>query len=643
MTFSITMEIVSLLITVLLMLFHYDRQNRHNKQYHLFSACLGFSALAIGLDIFTSLTIDGIIQIPLSLNYALNMIYFFFQHLSFSVMAIYCFYLMFEHIADRHCYDIATTIIKLFCLILQVMLLTNPWTDWFFYFEDTIYCRGPYNKLAYIFLLIELCMLCMCFFRNRTVVSRSMYKLIRVGPPMVLALAALQLIYQNTLLAGTMESLVNLIFYITFQNNRVGEDSLTELPNRNTFFQEFTAKRKKTDHLHLILIHLNQMEQINQKYGTRNGDTLLYQVSRYLDQVAPRYQAFRFGNTRFLLMGPLPKNTDPNSLVQEIQQRFSKPWSAVAKDCYCDANYAHMIVPSDSLFEQHVDENHIIDQLEYTLQQSMNKLGDIVFFDASMYNQFERRIYVLEQIRRALDEKSFQIHFQPLYHCKERTFTSAETLLRLNDEHGTPISPAEFIPLAEQNGLIDEISWQLLEKVCTFLSKHPDLPLHTISINMTMQQITDRTFWNRIHGAQEYYKIPLDKLRIEITERTISEDPALVQKIMSYLTQKGLRFYLDDFGIGYSNLANMISLPFETVKLDATLLHDIVSNETHYRTIELLIQMMHHAGFLVVAEGLETAEQVEKANQLNVDCIQGFYYAKPMPEQELLEFLKANK
>ena len=638
MTFTITMELVSLLITLLLVLFHFDLRNR-NKQYYLFSLCLLLSGTTIVLDILTSLTINGALQLAYHLNYTLNMLYFCFLFLSFSVMVIYCFYLMFEHVADKHCYNIATRLVKLFALILLFMLCTNPWTDWFFHFEDGAYTRGRFNRLGYLFLLIEICMICACYYRNRNVVSRAMRKLIRVGPLMVLALASMQLLYRNTLLVGTMESLVNLIFYISFQNNRVGLDSLTELPNRNTFFQELETKAKKETRLHLILIHLGQMEQINQKYGTYQGDTLLYQVSRYLDQVFPRYQAVRFGNTRFLLMGTLQSEDAAGTHIDEILKRFSEPWPAVEKDCLCPIHCAHIFADPAK-----TSENRIIDQLEYALSQAMEKPSNYaVFFDDALKSRYERRIYVLEQIRRALDTESFQIYFQPIYHCRKQKFTSAETLLRLFDENGTPISPAEFIPLAEQNGLIDEISWQLLEKVCTFLSQHPDIPLRTISINMAMQQITDRTFWNRIHGAQEAYGFPLEKLRIEITERTISKNPALVQRIMEYLTEKGLRFYLDDFGIGYSNLSNMMNLPFETIKLDASLLADIAENNTHYRTMELLIQMLHHAGFLVVAEGLETIQQVEKAHRLDVDCIQGYYYAKPMPADELIPFLENSK
>ena len=161
MTFTITMELVSLLITLLLVLFHFDLRNR-NKQYYLFSLCLLLSGTTIVLDILTSLTINGALQLTYHLNYTLNMLYFCFLFLSFSVMVIYCFYLMFEHVADKHCYNIATRLVKLFALILLFMLCTNPWTDWFFHFEYGAYTRGRFNRLGYLFLLIEICMICAC-------------------------------------------------------------------------------------------------------------------------------------------------------------------------------------------------------------------------------------------------------------------------------------------------------------------------------------------------------------------------------------------------------------------------------------------------------------------------------------------------
>ena len=257
--------------------------------------------------------------------------------------------------------------------------------------------------------------------------------------------------------------------------------------------------------------------------------------------------------------------------------------------------------------------------------------------------KYDRRQYVLEQIRRGLDEETFEVYYQPVFSVKEGRFTTAESLLRLFDENGVLIPPGEFIPLAEKNGLIDEISWLVLKKVCQFLGENTDLPLGSVSINMSIQQITDRSFLRRVHSCQAQYGVPAGKLRIEITERTVTENPAQVKAVMAQLASEDIRFYLDDFGVGYSNLASMISLPFETVKLDASLLCGIDENEKLYDTVRLLVQMMHNAGFIVVAEGIERHAQLECVKALGIDRVQGYYYARPMPKKELETFLTYRK
>jgi len=211
------------------------------------------------------------------------------------------------------------------------------------------------------------------------------------------------------------------------------------------------------------------------------------------------------------------------------------------------------------------------------------------------------------------------------------------------DENGVLIPPGEFIPLAEKNGLIDEISWLVLKKVCQFLGEHPELPLASVSINMSIQQLTDRTFLRRVHSCQAQYGVPAGKLRFEITERTVAEKPEQVNTVMAQLATEGIRFYLDDFGVGYSNLASMINLPFETVKLDSSLLQNIDENAKMYDTVRLLVQMMHNAGFIVVAEGIERLAQLECVKALGIDRVQGYYYARPMPQKELETFLTYRK
>ena len=636
MELSTKMEAVALIITITLILFHFDPQNQTNRKYLLFNGCLFSSAITIGLDLFTSWLINAQPTIPLWLNMHLNTLYFLAQHLTFSLMAGYCFYLLFEHSSDWKCLYIATTVIGIFFTLLEIGVLCNYKTRWFFYFEDGVYMRGPFNKVGYAAVAIELTMLVICYLRHRAIASRSLRKLMHIMPPLILFLGIMQQIFPNILMNGTISSLANLILFICFQSSRIGQDALTGLPNRHTFFQEMEARRRKPQYFHLILFYLEDMEMINRKFGIKEGDALLYMVGRYLEEYAPHYRAFRFSSTSFLLYGSFPDYPEHTKQVaQALRNRFEKPWEAAGITSRINVSVAHMICNSSES-----DDSYLISQLEYALARAREAGGgSVVFFDSRLKEQFERSQYVLTQVRQALEEESFQIFLQPIYSLKEKIFTSGEVLLRLNDKAGHAISPGEFIPLAEKTGLIDEISWLVLKKVCHFLAGDPELPLQTISVNMTAQQLNDPAFSRKIHSCLNQYGISPERLRIEITERTITENPPLVRSVMTQMTEEGLQFYLDDFGIGYSNLAGMMALPFETVKLDSSLLQNIAQNEKTFQVVKLLVDLLHHAGFIVVAEGLETKEQVEKAEEIGFDRIQGFYFAQPMPVEELESFL----
>jgi len=636
---GISLEVVSLLIVLILAMFHGDSQQRSSRRYRLFNGCLALSVLSISLNIVSSVTINYAAQVPQLLNEAINTGYFLAQHANLTALVGYGLYLINEHVPNRHCFRKAGGIVLGLGAVLEILVLFNPWTKWFFYFENGVYVRGPVNKLAFAIVGAELCMAVCCYVRNRHYISRAIHRLMASLPVIITMFLFVQLMLPDVMMVGMISAIVNLIFYISFQSNRIGQDALTELPNRHTLFQSLSDRMRKGKRLHLIMVNLDHFESVNRKFSTRQGDALLYAVARYLESFAPRYQVYRSSSTRFTLVGEYTSWQTAQASAHSIQARFVDPWETKGIEHVLEASFAHIVTHASDR-----DESRVAEQLSYTIAYAQERgNGSVMFFGERLRGLYERRLYVLEQIRRALEEESFEVYFQPVFSCHEGRFTTAESLLRLFDENGVLISPGEFIPLAEKNGLIDEISWLVLKKVCRFIGNHPELPLDSISINMSIQQLSDRSFMRRVHSCQAQYGVPAGKLRIEITDRTVTENPAMVRAVMSQMTGEGIRFYLDDFGVGYSNLASMISLPFETVKLDSSLLSDIENNEKLAGTVELLVNMLHNAGFIVVAEGIERLAQLECVKALGVDRIQGYYYARPMPPKELETFLTYRK
>lgn len=416
-------------------------------------------------------------------------------------------------------------------------------------------------------------------------------------------------------------------------------DALTGLRDWKTFFRDVERRIAGGIRAHVIFIQLLQLKRVNRKYGISVGDRLLEDMGDYLENLEEGYIAYRTNNSRFMLLGPACPQEKADALMGRIRARFEDIWpveeGGERHEVLAKAYFIHFFLePKDT-------ENDLLEKINHAASvfRFREKKG-ILFFNEELNADMLHSRYVMEEVRYAVEHKTFQIYYQPIYDCTEAGFVSAESLIRLFGRDGTFLSPGEFIPMAEENGLIDGISWIVLEKVCRFLGDHPDLPLKNISINMTGQQILDPTFIGRVERNLEECGVDGSRLRFEITERTITEDYAEVRKVMSYLSEKGIQFYLDDFGTGYSNLASMLSLPFEAIKFDQSLIGMMNGTDKGLRTISLLADIMHENDYYIVAEGVETEDQMRLAHERSLDRIQGYYYAKPMPGEALADFLK---
>lgn len=417
-------------------------------------------------------------------------------------------------------------------------------------------------------------------------------------------------------------------------------DAMTRLKDRMTFFNDITRRKAEGNRAHILLIHPSQLIWVNRKYGILAGDQLIRDIARYLDTLDPGYSAYRIASSRFMLIGPACTQQEADTFAARVRERFDGLWQiAVGEQTYsirAKAYLVHLFLAPEDTWE-----NTLLDKINYALSSLSRRGSDgMVFFDEATREAMQHREYVLREIRYAIDHRTFQMYYQPIYNCREGRFTSAESLIRLFSRDGAFISPGEFIPMAEDNGLIDQISWIVLEKVCRFLGSHPELPLDTASVNLTGQQILDPAFISRIEDLLADCRLDGRHLRLEITERTITEDFDEVKRVMERLAERGIRFYLDDFGTGYSNLASMLLLPFEVIKFDQSLIKIMMDGTLQgQRTIGLLAEIMHENHYKIVAEGIETEAQAQMAHETGLDRIQGFFYSRPLPEGELIKFL----
>ena len=254
---------------------------------------------------------------------------------------------------------------------------------------------------------------------------------------------------------------------------------------------------------------------------------------------------------------------------------------------------------------------------------------------------FELEIALTDVVDTAIVNRTFEVHYQPILCLKDNRFHSAEALVRLNDPKFGWVSPALFIPEAEQNGTILNIGDILIENICAFLGTldYERTQLDYVEVNLSIEQCIQPALPQKLLGTMERFGVTPDRINLEITETSGSYSQQIIEKNVRTLARAGLSFSLDDYGTGYSNVARVLDLPFDLVKLDKSLV-DGLNDPTKREVVVRTVVMMKAIGKDVLAEGVETREQVDSLRTMGVDYIQGYLYSKPLPEKEFIAFLE---
>ena len=626
---SLAEELLGLIIHIILILYYHERRLVSNSRRKIYQVCLWISVLTILLNIVCVHMVTKPAVVSHGVNMLLNSLYFILCVLTCSVMAVYMFALTLEHVYDKRCLRITGRIVLILNIIFWGIVIWNLRSGVLFYFdENQIYIRGPLNRIGYLVMAIEMLMLVLCYMRNRRSVSRPVVRLIRTMPVIAAICIVFQHIYKDLQLNGMFMAIVNMVIFISFQTRRSEVDSLTFIGNRNSFFEELSLRIASRQYFQVVLVCLKQFSLVNEKFSYKKGDEFLYNIARELDHILPGAKAFRFGNVEFAVLLPYATEEESTGSLKRIQARFEERWELGAVGSYIQAYFTDVMYRG-----QEWNATQIIEYLESGIHYAKKEQGGLRRFDIKLLEQLNRRKRILDIMETSIRQRRFKVWYQPVFNLKTNRFSSAEALLRLRDYDGEPVSPSEFIPLAEETGLIDDLSWIVLEEGCTLLGQMRD-KIDSISINLSMQQFEDRSLCARIHECLNRCGLNPDQLKIEVTERVLLQDMDYMKRMMEEMTGEGFGFYLDDFGTGYSNISCALSLPFEYIKLDRSLLVRLPGDSKVQVFVRSMVETFHAMGQKIVAEGVEEEEQIELLRQFGVDCVQGYYYGKPMPEDE---------
>lgn len=630
-------ELFSLILLIILMLNFYERRWKDFPKRKIYHFCLITSVCSILLNMFCVHLIEWAEEIPLLFNILFNSAYFLLILLVSSSIAYYMMFLLYEHIYEKSGLRMFRRLLVALYTAYVILILYNIKSGVVFYFDDhMVYKRGPLVNSGYVIMGIQLLVLIIFTARNVRSISTSMLRVMRILPPGIVLLTIYQLIYPDILLNGGILVAANIILFVNFQNYRIEQDTLTSSGNRKSFIQELKLRTGGGQKFQIIVVSIHKFGSVNHRYGNEKGDELLYFIAKWLENVCVSGTSFRVGNVEFALLVPFKNKEEADRLLYMVYRRFHEPWTVGDVNVVLDSTFADLVC-ADSKW----DATDITEFLNFSLSIAKTKKDRIVRFDENAFKTMEYRSKIIKRMQHSAAKDLFQVWFQPIYQCSTGRYHMAEALVRMTDEEGKQVSPSVFIPLAEQHGLIEEISRVVLHETCRLLSEPASSELYSISVNLSMQQFMSMELIDNIKGLIDQYHFDPGRLKLELTERVLSEDIPQMHYVMTELNKMGIRFALDDFGTGYSNLSTVLLHSFSCIKLDRSLIQKKEYEEKSVSVVAGLLDLFHQIGCEVVAEGVENAETAEQLIRQGADWIQGFYYARPVPEKEFLEIICA--
>ena len=438
-------------------------------------------------------------------------------------------------------------------------------------------------------------------------------------------------------------------------------DLLTGLPNRRSFLDRlqnaFARVRRDSGRSYtLLLSNVDHFKVFNETMGTAAGDHLLSEIARRLstqvrqdETIARRDRGaspnevvlFRLGGDEFtILLEAVGDPSDAMRVAKRIQAAVAEPFSMESREVRASVSIG--IALSTQAHERPED---VLKDADVAMRRAKSLGGSrCEVFDEAMHTRAVGRMKLESDLRAALSERQFRVHYQPMVQLDSRRIVSFEALLRWDHPTQGLISPYRFIEAAEDTGILVSIGHWLIIQACRQLREwevndYSGQPMH-VTVNVSARQFADARLVNDIQDALQQTGIDPSRLQLEMTESIAATDPKLTITVLSHLKHMGIGVVLDDFGTGSTSLRGLTQFPLDALKIDRSLVREMQTDRAASSIVELIITLAHKMGLKVIAEGIETPRQVERLVELGCEFGQGYYFSQPMEPKAALQFMR---
>ncbi|WP_206483257.1 EAL domain-containing protein [Thalassotalea sp. G2M2-11] len=420
-------------------------------------------------------------------------------------------------------------------------------------------------------------------------------------------------------------------------------DLLTGLPNRNMLnyqLKKAVANIARYKHgVAVLFLDLDDFKKVNDSHGHGEGDKLLIEAAKRVRLSVRNIDlACRFGGDEFVVvLSHVNSEQDTIPVAQQILERFKEPIKIGSSIFYVSTSIG-IAFSNDELTKP----EQLVSQADIAMYEAKDNGGDqFHIYHQDMYQRVAFRVMMETEVRQALAKGQFSISLQPQVMAKNNKIYGFEALLRWQHPEKGMISPDDFIPILENSEHMVELGYWVIRRCFEVVQQLQAIGLKNvrIAINLSAGQFVDVNLPRYLQGLLREFALPARLFELELTEQTLVKDIDRAIDMMNNLKEIGFSFAIDDFGTGYSSLAYIKKMPVDVIKIDKSFIFGMLENHADYQIITSTIAMVKNLGLTVVAEGVESSAQLRSLSESNCDIIQGYYFSKPIPDRELLEFI----
>lgn len=634
---SCGLYIAATVVCMVFMIYRYQKKYRNSKEYAVMSFLL-WNVLLTGIIEATKIILAVYKVNNLILYQKIGSYLYFLIHTTLS--PAFALYVLLINGAAKNRGKKFFYILFSGLVVAEIFVLITPFTKCVFYYNIQdgyiTYNRGWAMIILYIIAVSYLAYSITYLFKSWSLLKHNFMNGYQYFIFLIIVGILIQLVSKAAFgeayeVEAFFESLALVGLILVVDCNDALIDDETKLRNGASYKLNIQLYHKYHYQYTIINIRFLNFDYYKRVLSSKTNDELVEYLKNSIISVVPKAEYYRFSNDTFVIV--ISKHPLCEKWTKELVRHFDKPLVFDNNELYLQTVISVAKAPNDvETLEEHI---RIMD-----VKPKGDKLVSVVMGESLTF--LKRHSLIDDAIRRAIKNKSFEVYYQPIWDKETNSIVCCEALCRLKDEFLGPISPGEFIPLAEETGSIISLGDIVIEKVCKDIAElnFRDLGIQYVELNLSLYQLRDKNLKDSILEYLNQYNIPPSMLNLEITESKDLDASMGINAFIDSLIEKGFSFSLDDYGTAYSNLANVISVKYKNIKIDSSILWKSIKDFNTKQLLELTIKTFRNIGNNVIQEGVETEEQLNIVTNAGANLIQGYYFSKPLPRLEFVEYLK---